>query len=119
MAFYELVQVAGLPKHWLDILFTAMLCVPPVLGIVLIFLKLQVLTIKRLHDFNFSAWWILLTGIPVVGGLWSFLIICMPTGKSKNRYGLPVPEEEKIFILPLLLLIGIIMILRFFKEISV
>lgn len=43
--------------------------------------------IRRLHDLNFSGWFLLLTLIPVIGALFSLYVICAPGAKDGNKYG--------------------------------
>lgn len=47
-----------------------------------------VLMIKRLHDRDRSAWWLLLLLVPVLGPLWIFLALAFGRGtRGENRYG--------------------------------
>lgn len=34
---------------------------------------------RRLHDSNHSNWWLLITVVPVIGNLWLFILLLMPT----------------------------------------
>jgi uncharacterized membrane protein YhaH (DUF805 family) len=48
------------------------------------------LIIKRYHDLNKSAWWLLIVFIPVIGSLWQFIETCFVAGTpGPNRYGPP------------------------------
>ena len=43
---------------------------------------------KRWHDINKSAWWILITFIPIIGPLWAFIELGLEEGTpGKNRFG--------------------------------
>jgi uncharacterized membrane protein YhaH (DUF805 family) len=43
--------------------------------------------IRRLNDFNYSGWWMLLGGIPVLGTLWILAIFCISGTDGNNRFG--------------------------------
>ncbi len=42
---------------------------------------------RRLHDIDKSAWWLLISLIPVIGGLVLFVFSVMPGTIGTNRYG--------------------------------
>lgn len=57
-----------------------------VLGLVLLLLVLQ--CIRRLHDRNYSGWWLLAVLIPVAGGLWLVWQLALRRGVAQdNRWG--------------------------------
>ena len=57
----------------------------------LIFVPTLSVTVRRLHDTNRSAWWLLLPMIPVLGEL-VFLVFMVLEGKpERNRFG-PDPK---------------------------
>ena len=58
--------------------------------------NLLLLSIRRLHDFNFSGWWVFLWLIPLIGFIWSFIILCSPGSKGANKYG-EQPTKANIF----------------------
>lgn len=37
------------------------------------------LRVRRLHDTNHSGWWILIALIPLIGGIWLFILLIMPS----------------------------------------
>jgi len=45
------------------------------------------LSVSRAHDFNWSAWWVLLTFIPVVGQIFSLLLLFFPGSPDDNDFG--------------------------------
>lgn len=48
------------------------------------------LTAKRWHDRNKSAWWILISIIPLIGPIWAFVENgCLAGDAQENDYGLP------------------------------
>ena len=48
-------------------------------------------SIRRMHDINKSGWWVLISLIPIIGGIW-FLILCLMDSKpGENAYG-PNPK---------------------------
>lgn len=42
---------------------------------------------RRLHDMNYSGWWLLLALIPVLGGIALIVWFCMPGTPGANRFG--------------------------------
>lgn len=75
------------------------------LGICFI-VKCTILTIKRLHDFNFSGWWFLLTFVPYLG----LLMIVIPGTKGKNRFGLQHSTPSRIKTIAAIFIISIIIL---------
>lgn len=44
------------------------------------------LIVRRLHDSGRSAWWLLITAIPVFGALALFVLLIQPSDAALNRY---------------------------------
>jgi uncharacterized membrane protein YhaH (DUF805 family) len=44
---------------------------------------------RRLHDTNRSAWWTLLSFLPLIGGLVLLVFYCLPGTPGPNRFGAP------------------------------
>ncbi len=51
------------------------------------------ITVRRLHDFDASGWWMLLHG--VLGILFSIGIGCLPSSEGDNSYG-PSPHSNPL-----------------------
>jgi uncharacterized membrane protein YhaH (DUF805 family)/glutaredoxin len=60
------------------------LAIPVVVVFVVMGLRLSVL---RTHDFNWSGWWVLLSFIPVVGVVFSLLLLFFPGSPGDNDFG--------------------------------
>lgn len=43
--------------------------------------------VRRLHDSGFSAWWLLIVFVPVVGGLALLILLLLPGELKTNRFG--------------------------------
>jgi uncharacterized membrane protein YhaH (DUF805 family) len=43
--------------------------------------------VRRLHDIGMSAWWILISLVPLVGGIVLFVFSVLPGNQGPNRYG--------------------------------
>ncbi|MEM9132117.1 MAG: DUF805 domain-containing protein [Actinomycetota bacterium] len=46
-------------------------------------------TIRRLHDLNFSGLMVLVTFIPLIGGLFTLYLLFAPGDRGDNRFGRP------------------------------
>ena len=71
----------------------------PVSGIyaLLVLLPSAAVAVRRLHDTNRSAWWLLLTFIPILGPLALFVIYCLEGTPGDNDYGpAPVPPAVEM-----------------------
>ncbi len=79
------------------------------------------LKIRRLHDFNFSGWWILLLLVPLIGQIWPLFILLLPGDERKNKYGeqpkrAALPYKLLSFIGPILSLVLIVLITSNFSS---
>lgn len=63
----------------------------------MVLVNLLLLKIRRLHDFNCSAWWLLLIFVPFLGAIWGFAIFCIPGTEGNNRYGQEVLCEIRYY----------------------
>lgn len=52
--------------------------------------------ILRLHDLNLSGWYLLLTFVPFIGGLFSLYLLFAPGNEDSNDYGYPPREGSKL-----------------------
>ncbi len=50
--------------------------------------------VRRLHDVGKSAWWLLISFIPIIGGIWFLVLTLLPGVKEDNQWG-PNPLEVK------------------------
>lgn len=50
---------------------------------------------KRLHDLGWSAWLWLILLIPIIGGVFSLVMLIVPGNEGPNRYGPPPPPNSK------------------------
>lgn len=46
------------------------------------------ITIKRLHDIDFSGWWVLIGFIPLLGFIALIVMNCIKGTEGENRFGL-------------------------------
>ena len=49
-------------------------------------------SVRRMHDINKSGWWVLISLIPIVGGIWFLVLSLMESKPGSNVYG-PNPKE--------------------------
>ncbi|HOW76988.1 MAG TPA: DUF805 domain-containing protein [Candidatus Competibacteraceae bacterium] len=71
------------------------------------------LAIQRLHDFDASGWWSVLIVIPLANLVLYLVLLMMPGGQGRNRFGNPPPPNTTgvillALIVPLIAVIGII-----------
>ena len=48
--------------------------------------------VRRLHDVKKSGWFILISLIPIIGGIWFLILMCTDGDSSENAYG-PSPKS--------------------------
>lgn len=58
-----------------------------------LFLPSLAVTVRRLHDTGRSGWWILISLIPLVGGLVLLVFECQDSQPGSNNYG-PSPKDS-------------------------
>ncbi len=44
-------------------------------------------TVRRLHDIDKSAWWLLIVLVPMVGSIVLLVFMCLPGTQGRNRFG--------------------------------
>ena len=62
---------------------------------ILVLLPSLGLSVRRLHDIDFSGWWVLVGFIPFIGIIVVLVFACRPGTKGENKYG-PVPVEGNV-----------------------
>ncbi|MGB9029859.1 MAG: DUF805 domain-containing protein [Acidobacteriaceae bacterium] len=43
--------------------------------------------IRRLHDTNRSGWWILISLVPLIGGIWLIVLLATDGDPGENQFG--------------------------------
>jgi len=43
--------------------------------------------VRRLHDTNRSGWWLLISLVPLIGGIWLLVLLAMDSSLGSNQYG--------------------------------
>ena len=51
-------------------------------------------TVRRLHDYDYSGWWLLLGFIPYIGEAALFALLCFKGTAGDNRFG-AAPDEYR------------------------
>jgi len=54
------------------------------LAVIIPYLSVKV---RRLHDVDKSGWWLLINLIPIIGGIWLFILYCTKGTDGENRFG--------------------------------
>ena len=75
------------------------------------------LAVRRLHDINFSSWWLLLYLIPQIGTLVILIFMCIPGTKGENRYDVE-PGTKKFGFASLAIILITLAMLTFFIYIG-
>ncbi|MCG1036795.1 DUF805 domain-containing protein [Polaribacter sargassicola] len=44
-------------------------------------------TVRRLHDVGKSGWYYFVSIIPVIGGIWLFVLLCLDSENGSNKWG--------------------------------
>lgn len=60
-----------------------------------ILLPTLAVTVRRLHDIGKSGWWILISLIPIIGGIWLFILTVTDSQPGDNQYG-PNPKMSMV-----------------------
>ncbi len=92
-------------------MFRSMLVLIPVgiVGVVFGLWSLRV-TATRLHDFNFSGWWGLLTLIPYLGFVATLVLLAVPGTDDDNDYG-EKPRQGNGLVAVVILIVSVIAVL--------
>ena len=61
--------------------------------IVIIFIPLLTAGIRRLHDTGNSGWMLLVSIIPIIGGIWLFILSVIDSEPGENKWG-PNPKTN-------------------------
>ena len=74
----------GFPEGGPFVLILSLVSILPSLG----------LTVRRLHDINYSGWWYFINFIPLIGGLILLFLTIKKGDKGPNQYG-PDPKADE------------------------
>ncbi|WP_339462674.1 DUF805 domain-containing protein [Pseudomonas sp. EA_105y_Pfl2_R69] len=66
--------------------------------------------VQRLHDIGWSGWLLLLSLVPVVGGVFSLLLFIIPGSTEANRFGPPPPPNSTAVKVLAALWLGVILL---------
>ena len=61
---------------WLSILYSLAVLIPCV-----------AVTVRRLHDTGRTGWMALIALIPIIGGIWLLVLMCLDSQPGANQYG--------------------------------
>lgn len=66
----------------------------PILQLIVIaalVIPMLAVSVRRVHDTGRSGWWLLISVIPLIGGIWMFVLTVLDSEPSENKYG-PSPK---------------------------
>ena len=81
-------------EYWYWVLFTLLWCWIPLLNILLaliFFIPGLAVAVRRLHDTGRTGWWLLISLVPVIGGIVLLIFYCTDSQIGENQYG-PNPK---------------------------
>jgi len=69
----------------------------PIYGLYILALIIPSLAVavRRLHDIGKSGWMVLISFIPIIGGIWLLVLLVMDSVPGENEYG-PNPKEAAV-----------------------
>jgi uncharacterized membrane protein YhaH (DUF805 family) len=82
---------AGFDVHSNTILGTGVNCLSSLYSLAVLLPSLAV-SVRRLHDIGKSGWWLLVGLIPLIGWIWSLILMVTDSQPGVNQYG-PNPKE--------------------------
>ena len=94
---------AGRPEYWFWVLFQVVFAIAltivdlvifdgpdrgfSALASLSLFLPGLAVTVRRLHDTDYSGWWILILAVPFIGAIVLIIMTCLPGTEASNRFG--------------------------------
>ena len=81
-------------EYWWWVVFTLLWSWIPPLNLLLLlvfFIPALAVCVRRLHDTGRTGWWILISLIPILGGLVLLIFYCIDSQPGENQYG-PNPK---------------------------
>lgn len=52
-----------------------------------VFIPGLAVTVRRLHDVGKSGWWIFISLVPIIGGIWLLVLLATDSQAGENQYG--------------------------------
>jgi uncharacterized membrane protein YhaH (DUF805 family) len=74
----------ALPYGWLYLIYAFAIIVPGL-----------AVCVRRLHDLGKSGWMLLISFIPLIGGIWLLVLFCTAGNQGENKYG-PDPKANEV-----------------------
>ncbi|MDF2613808.1 MAG: aminopeptidase [Clostridia bacterium] len=69
-------SVAGLPYGFIYLIYMLAVLLPGLAA-----------SVRRLHDTGKSGWWVLISLVPFIGGIWLLVLLCIEGNSGTNQYG--------------------------------
>lgn len=63
--------------------------------VIAVFLPSLAVAIRRLHDTDRSGWWVLISLVPLIGGIWLLILMVLDGTPGGNRFG-PDPKQSPL-----------------------
>ncbi|GHT10230.1 hypothetical protein FACS189426_10100 [Bacteroidia bacterium] len=68
--------------------------------LIAVMLPSMAVVVRRLHDLGKSGWWLFIAFVPLVGGVWLFVLMCLEGQTEGNRYGANPKTSAATFAQP-------------------
>ena len=52
-----------------------------------VFIPGLAVSVRRLHDTGRSGWWLLIGLVPLIGGIWLLVLLCLDSQPETNKWG--------------------------------
>ena len=54
--------------------------------------------VRRLHDIGKSGWWMFISLVPIIGGIWLLVLLATEGKSGQNEYGADPKQNEDLYV---------------------
>lgn len=87
VVFMLLAMSAFIPSQSFNDLMSVLWMIKTLVLIIIGYLIVIIGSVRRLHDINLTGWYSILTLIPILGFIFSTILLFVPGNKESNKYG--------------------------------
>lgn len=85
--FAQLMQSPGGAEAYVNSQIAQNLVPLTVAYLILSWIPMLSVSIRRLHDTDRSGWWYFINAVPLIGPIWFLVLMCLPGSNGNNRFG--------------------------------